>query len=96
MSFELQKHRERLTEVIHLVNKEDDKIIFLVENLEQRVKNKEFCEQHKLKWEHVYQMGMEQTEQELKIREATRDKLINEIKFLRLIIQEMKEKLTQK
>ena len=93
MSFEIKKHRERITDACYAINKEEDKILFLKENLESRLKSKENCLKNKLKWEHVYQLGLEQTECEIKVCEAVRDKLINEVKFLRLILVELKEKL---
>jgi hypothetical protein len=67
---------------------------FLQENLEVRQKQKMESDKHGWKWELSYQLGLEQTELAIQIEEAEIAKLINEIKFLRLMIQEKKEKLS--
>jgi hypothetical protein len=79
-----QKLRERLADVEYEVAKEKNKIISLKEQVESRLKQKEEIEKYKFKWENTYQLGLEQTELEIAIREATIAKLVNEIKFLRL------------
>ena len=96
MSHEIQNLRKRLTTVMYEAAQEDDKILFLQESLESRLASKELSLKNNWKWENVYQMGLEQNELEIKIRQAAKDKLINEAKFLRLMIQEAKEKLTHK
>ena len=93
MSFEIHKLRERLTTVSHEINKLEDKILFLSENNDIRLKQKESSVKHGWKWENVYQLGLEQTELQIKIHEAEIAKLVNEVKFLRMDIQEKKEKL---
>ena len=91
----IMKYRERLADVEYEVAKETNKIINLQLSLEDRIKQKESTLQNKFKWEFVYQLGLEQTELEIKIREATINKLVNEIKFLRLELQEEEENLTK-
>jgi len=86
MSFQLQRYRDRLADVNYEIEKETNKILFLQEQVQSRLKQKEEMEKHKFKWENTYQLGLEQTELEIAIREAVRNKLINEIKFLRLDI----------
>ena len=94
MSHEIQNLRKRLTTVMYEAAQEDDKILFLQESLESRLASKETTLKNNWKWENVYELGLEQNALEIKIREAVKDKLINEAKFLRLMIQEAKEKLT--
>ena len=95
MSHEIRKLRERITTVKYEIAQEEDKITFLQEMLESRLKTKEQSLTNNWKWENIYQMGLEQTELEIKICEAKREKLINEIKFLRIEVEDKKQKLAQ-
>jgi hypothetical protein len=89
MLFQLQKLRERLADVNYEIEKETNKILFLQEQVQSRLQQKEEMAKHKFKWENTYQLGLEQTELEIVIREAVKNKLINEIKFLRLDIDSL-------
>ena len=84
--------RSRLADVEYEIAKETNKKITLEEGLKSRFEMKETCAKHNVKWELTYQLGIEQTELEIKIREAVIDKLINEVKFLRLELAEAYEK----
>jgi len=94
MSFQLQRLRERLADVEYEIAKENNKILGFQEGVKSRLKQKEETEKHKFKWELTYQLGLEQTELEIAIREAVRAKLINEVKFLRLEIDELASKVS--
>lgn len=94
MSFQVQKLRERLADVNYEIEKETNKIHFLQEQVQSRLKQKEESEKYKFKWENTYQLGLEQTELEVAIREAVKAKLINEVKFLRLEIDELASKVS--
>jgi len=87
MSFQLKNLRERLADVEYEIAKENNKIHFLKDQLLSREKQKEDMAKYNLKWENTYQLGLEQTELEIKIREAVINKFSNEIKFLRLDIE---------
>jgi hypothetical protein len=86
MSFQKQKLRERLVDVEYEIAKEKLKILSLHEQVASRLKQKEETASHKFQWQNIYQLGLEQAECEIVIREAVMAKLINETKFLRLDI----------
>ena len=86
------KIRERLADVDYEVAKLQNKITSLQENIKQRQKDKIFCTDNKLPWALVAQLGLEQAELQIHIYEAEIAKFINEIKFLRLELQEIQEK----
>ena len=89
MSFvKISNYRNRIADVEYEINKEQNKIFSLEDNLKQRHKDKEFTLQNKIKWLPTFQLGIEQAELQIKIHEAIKDKLINELKFLRLELQE--------
>ena len=95
MSFQIRNLRKRLTDVEYEIRKQKDEILFLQENLEARLKQKDEMTKHNVKWESAYQLGLEQTELQIKIIEATVDKYTNETMFLRIQIEEEKEKLNK-
>ena len=89
MSLQAQKHRERIADVDYEIAKLDNKILGLQEGVKNRLKMKEENEKHKFPWRHEYQLGLEQTELQIAIHEAEKAKFINELKFLRLMLQEL-------
>lgn len=89
MSLQVQKHRERIAEVEYEIAKLDIKILGMEDAVKNRLKMKEENEKHKFPWRHEYQLGLEQSELQIAIYEAEKAKFINELKFLRLILQEL-------
>lgn len=88
MSLQAQKYRERIVDVDYEIAKLDNKILGLHDNIKGRLKMKEENEKYKIEWKKEYQMGLEQAELQIAIYDAEKAKLINEVKFLRLILQD--------
>lgn len=86
MSLQAQKYRERIVDVDYEIAKLDNKILGLQENIKGRLKMKEENEKYKIEWKKEYQLGLEQAELQIAVYEAEKAKLINEVKFLRLIL----------
>lgn len=83
------KYRERIASVEYEIAKERIKKQSMEEFLEQRIVDKKRTLENKFKWETVYQLGLEQTELQIHIHEAHLNKLINELSFLRLELEEL-------
>ena len=86
------KFRERIADVEYEISKEQNKILGLEDILQDRIKQKEENTKQKFPWTYTNQLGLEQTELQIKIHEATMNKLVNEIKYLRLELQELLDK----
>ena len=89
MSLQVVKYRERIAEVDYEIAKKDIQIISMKDNIKTRLKMKEDNEKYKVPWRPEYQLGLEQAELAINIFEAEKAKLINEVKFLRLILEEL-------
>ena len=89
MFLQIQKHRERIAEVEYEVAKLEIKILGMKDNIAGRLKMKEENEKHKFPWRPEYQLGVEQAELQIAIYEAEKAKFINEIKFLRLMLEDL-------
>jgi hypothetical protein len=94
MNIRVLRLKERIAEVEYEIQKEQIKIWSYEEDIKGRLKFKDqvFSSEGKMgKWTAVNQMGLEQLELAIKIRQATVDRYVNEIKFCRLEIQEYLE-----
>lgn len=87
-SLQVQKMRDRVADVNYEIEKLNNRLLFLAEGATHRTKDKEYNLSHNIPWLPLYQMGLEQTELEIVVVEAMKVKLVNEIKFLRLMIEE--------
>ena len=89
MTFQIQKQRERIADVDYEIAKLENKILGMKDIIQNRLKLKEEVLKYKQEWRNEYQLGLEQSELQIDIYEAEKAKLINEAKFLRLILQEL-------
>ena len=85
---QLRNHRERIAAVDYEIAKLRIKIESLEDTVKDILKKKEETLKHKFKWSHLNQLGVEQAELQIKIHEAEMNKFINEVKFLRLELEE--------
>lgn len=88
-------HRERIATVDYEIAKLHNKILSLEEMVEDKLKSKEEMKKHNFPWTLVNQLGLEQAELQIKIHQAEMDKHINEVKFLRLELQDFLDKKSQ-
>lgn len=89
MSLQAVKYRERIAEVDYEIAKKEIQILSMKENINSRLRMKAENEKYKVPWRPEYQLGLEQAELAINIFEAEKAKLINELKFLRLILEEL-------
>lgn len=87
------KYRERIAAVEYEIAKERIKKQSMEENLEQRLVDKKRTLDNKWEWKLLYQLGLEQTEHQIKIHEALLNKLLNELSFLRAELAELLEEI---